>query len=151
MLDDSIFPEPVKSKMTVSDIIDPNEHGNADYSISDIARKNIKNFSYKYKTRSARNDVLAYEIRRSRCQFKTDGIAPCLTAKMGTGGNNVPVIAKHNRRLTENECLRLMGFPKSFIIQKGQQSYKQIGNSVVVPIVDKIAKQIIDRLNGDNQ
>lgn len=48
------------------------------------------------------------------------------------------------RRLTERECARLQGFPESFIIDKvsGSQIYKQLGNSVCVPVIRAIAEQI---------
>lgn len=48
------------------------------------------------------------------------------------------------RRLTERECARLQGFPDDFIINKVSQSqiYKQLGNSVCVPVIRAIAEQI---------
>ena len=48
------------------------------------------------------------------------------------------------RRLTPRECARLMGFPEEFEIPVSDtQAYRQFGNSVVVPVVGKIALQII--------
>ena len=56
-------------------------------------------------------------------------VYPCLTAKMGTGGNNVPMIYELGRKYTVKECLALMGFPKKYKIKaNNQQSYKQVGN-----------------------
>ena len=90
------------------------------------------------------NVILANEIRASRCNFRADGISPCLTAKMGTGGNNVPVYVREMRKLTENECLRIMGFPDWYKIAPNcMHSYKQIGNSVVVTIVSELAKEMV--------
>jgi DNA (cytosine-5)-methyltransferase 1 len=68
---------------------------------------------------------------------------------MGTGGNNVAVVIKQNRRLTERECLRIMGFPDSYKIGKGYQAYKQIGNSVAVPLICKLAERLV-KLCGFN-
>ncbi len=63
---------------------------------------------------------------------------------MGTGGNNVPVLVNQMRKLTTRECLRIQGFPDSFWIEPNKaQSYKQIGNSVSVPVVVGLAKNII--------
>ena len=91
--------------------------------------------------------IIANEIRASKCNFRSDGISPCLTAKMGTGGNNIPVVVKHGRKLTEKECLRIMGFPESYKIRKNNmQSYKQIGNSVVVPVINEIGKAFVEYL-----
>lgn len=124
------------------------------YTISPIAKHNINNFidnyinSPRYKENS-NNIIIANEIRASRCGFRSDGISPCLTAKMGTGGNNVPVYVKQMRKLTEKECLKLMGFPENYKIKKNSShSYKQIGNSVVVPIIQEIATEIIRVLNN---
>ena len=47
------------------------------------------------------------------------------------------------RKLTIRECYRIMGFPDNFkIYEKKPEAYKQIGNSVCVPMVYNIAKQI---------
>jgi len=99
---------------------------------------------YEKFSRKAEGLTIAYGIRPSRCPMRNDGIAPCLTAKMGTGGNNVPVVVDLDRKLTVRECLRLMGFPDSFRIRdNNHQSYKQIGNSVPVPVIEKIGKEVI--------
>ena len=91
--------------------------------------------------------IIANEIRPSRCSFKNDGTIPCFTAKMGTGGNNVPVVVEYNRKLTERECLKLMGFPKNYKIRPNfHQSYKQIGNSVVVTIIEELARKMLEVL-----
>lgn len=54
---------------------------------------------------------------------------------------------KNPRRLTPRECARLMGFPDSFKLPcSDTQSYKQLGNSVVVPCVSHVIKLIIPHL-----
>lgn len=141
---ENIFPLNNKIFSSFDDVIDNNEEY-SDYSCSEICMKNIESFKHKVKDKSSKY-TLAYEIRPSRCQFRSNGISPCLTAKMGTGGNNVPVIVELNRRLTEKECLKLMGFPNNYKIGKGSKAYKQIGNSVVVPILEVIAKNLIELL-----
>jgi len=51
------------------------------------------------------------------------------------------------RKLTTRECLRIQGFPDSFWIEPNKaQSYKQIGNSVSVPVVVGLAKRIVNYL-----
>ena len=119
------------------------------YKISDTCYSNIKKY-VKEKSINVKNDTLAYEVRASRCQFKNDGISPCLTAKMGTGGNNVPIVIKQKRRLTEKECLRIMGYPETYKINKGAQTYKQIGNSVVVPIITLLATEMVKFLKKED-
>ena len=60
---------------------------------------------------------------------------------------------KNPRRLTPRECARLMGFDefrkKDFIIPVSDtQSYKQFGNSVVVPVIEEIAKNMLPYLSS---
>ncbi len=52
------------------------------------------------------------------------------------------------RKLTLKECYRLMGFPEDFkSYPSAGESYKQIGNSVCVPVVEAIAKEILGGFN----
>lgn len=128
----------------ITDILENNVSD--DYKISTICKQNIDSFVEK-KNIKVNEYTLAYEIRPSRCQFANENKSPCLTAKMGTGGNNIPVVVKQNRKLTENECLRIMGYPKNYKMGKGYSSYKQIGNSVVVTVINQFAKIITENLN----
>lgn len=51
------------------------------------------------------------------------------------------------RRLTPRECAKLMGYPPDFIIPVSDtQAYRQFGNSVVVPVVERIAKKVVESL-----
>lgn len=144
-----MFPQECKNlKYTIDDLLEFDV--NSDYNITEIAEKNINTHleTFLESKRYDENHVLiANEIRKSRCNFRSDGISPCLTAKMGTGGNNIPVLVNKNRKLTEKECLRIMGFPSDYKIKKNyMQSYKQIGNSVVVPIIEEIGKNLVKAL-----
>lgn len=141
---DDIFPPEQLLLYSYDDVID-SKNTYEDYSISETCNKNIESYIDKVKDKTSKY-TLAYEIRPSRCQFRANGISPCLTAKMGTGGNNVPVVVELNRKLTEKECLKLMGYPDSYKIGTGAQAYKQIGNSVIVPILEYISKQLVELL-----
>ena len=78
------------------------------------------------------------------------GQRPTLTANMGTGGHNVPIILiKKNkdryRKLTPEECFRFQGYKNKSKLPKNVadgQLYKQAGNSVTVPLIKKIAVNI---------
>lgn len=129
---------------TIDDILE--EQVDDQYKISNIAKNNIDNHIGKFIS-SPRYDkkhkIIATEIRKSKCNFRGDGISPCLTAKMGTGGNNIPVLVEESRKLTERECLRIMGFPENYSVKlNSYQSYKQIGNSVVIPVIKEIAIEL---------
>lgn len=141
------FPEKCELKFLVKDILD--KTNTKEYAVTETCKKNIEKYfadykkTDKYKNRN-KNVILANEIRASRCNFRADGISPCLTAKMGTGGNNVPVYVEEMRKLTEKECLAIMGFPDWYKIAPNcMHSYKQIGNSVVVSIVSELAKEMV--------
>jgi DNA (cytosine-5)-methyltransferase 1 len=144
------FEFPAKSKKTPNLLDFLENKVDHKYEISDKSISNV-NYFIKQKNIKVNEETLAYEIRPSRCQFKLDGIAPTLTAKMGTGGNNVPVLVDKMRKLTERECLNLMGYPKSYKFNKGYQTYKQAGNSVVIPVINLLAKELIRVLNTSNK
>lgn len=58
---------------------------------------------------------------------------------------------KNPRKLTPIECKRLQGFPENFVIPVSDtQSYKQFGNSVSVPVVEAIAKEMVEAMEMSN-
>jgi DNA (cytosine-5)-methyltransferase 1 len=58
---------------------------------------------------------------------------------------------KNPRRLTPREAARLMGFPDSFDIPVSDtQAYRQFGNSVVVPLITRIASEAVKDSFGDS-
>jgi len=71
---------------------------------------------------------------------------PTLQSRIGTGGNNVPLVGV--RRLTPTECERLQGFPDGWTAsQSDTQRYKQMGNAVTVNVIEWIADRIIKFAN----
>lgn len=77
-------------------------------------------------------------------------IARTLSARYHKDGSEI-LIAQDSgripRRLTPRECARLMGYPESFkIVVSDTQAYRQFGNSVVVPVVERIAQSVIEAL-----
>ena len=72
--------------------------------------------------------------------------SPTLQGYMGTGGNNMPMIAQSQvRRLTPVECERLQGFPDDWTAgQSDSTRYKQMGNAVAVPVVEWLIGNICD-------
>lgn len=54
---------------------------------------------------------------------------------------------KNPRKLTPRECARLQGFPENFVIPVSDtQAYRQFGNSVAVPVVEAVAKNMIEAI-----
>ncbi len=97
-----------------------------------------------------KNDIdlenTVYQWRRKYVRANKKGVVPTLTANMGTGGHNVPIIknCKGIRKLTPKECFMLQGFPKSFKLPEIADSrlYQQAGNSVTVPVIARIAEKM---------
>ena len=87
-----------------------------------------------------------YQWRRKYVRENKKGVVPTLTANMGTGGHNVPLIKNGEgiRKLTPKECFLLQGFPDSFKLPDIADSklYHQAGNSVSIPVVERIAKEM---------
>lgn len=104
-------------------------------------------FIYPKLAESVKRKDRVYQYRRVYVRENKNGVSPTLTASMGAGGHNVPIIrdSKGIRKLTPRECARLQGFPESFRFPQtlaDTHLYKQIGNSVTVPVVSKIAENI---------
>lgn len=91
---------------------------------------------------------VVYQWRRKYVRENKSGVFPTLTANMGTGGHNVPIIYQNKiiRKLTPRECFRVQGFDDSFKLPEdvaNSQLYKQAGNSVVVPVIKRISENIL--------
>jgi DNA (cytosine-5)-methyltransferase 1 len=97
-----------------------------------------------------------YQVRRGMYVRKNKSdVCPTLTANMGTGGHNVPLIRDNwgIRKLTPAETLRLQGFPvgKGFKIPERYKGrafadsylYKQAGNAVSVPVIKLLATELL--------
>lgn len=101
-----------------------------------------------------------YQCRRGLYVRKNkSNVCPTLTANMGTGGHNVPLILTDDgiRKLTPSETFKLQGFPvgngyKLPELYKGKkysdaQLYKQAGNAVSVDMITMIATEILKILD----
>ncbi|WP_201790976.1 DNA cytosine methyltransferase [Campylobacter vicugnae] len=77
--------------------------------------------------------------------YSIDGIHPTIPSQESSGRFFIYIPEKDIvRKLTINECYRIMGFPNDFIKDKSlSESYKQIGNSVCVNMIESIAKEIV--------
>ena len=89
-----------------------------------------------------------YQYRRYYVRENKSDCCPTLTANMGSGGHNVPLIKddKGIRKLTPRECFNLQGFPSTYKLPKDlsdSKLYKLAGNAVSVPIVELIANQLL--------
>lgn len=135
------FPEKIKPTNTVIDMLD-----------ADVPDK------YYYEGKSLHAKLVdhvvehgrVYQWRRQYVRENKARVCPTLTANMGTGGNNVPIVldAKGIRKLTPRECFRFQGFPDSYTLPALPDStiYKQAGNSVTVTVIQAIATKMMEAL-----
>lgn len=132
------FPEPVKLTKKITDLLEKNVPEKYYYNGKPLFEK-LKKF--------VKEEGKVYQWRRQYVRENKSGVCPTLTANMGTGGHNVPIIKdkKGIRKLTPLECFRIQGFPKEYILPKISDSslYKQSGNSVSVPVLEAVAKQMM--------
>lgn len=136
------FPEEIPLTVKLTDVIDFSAKVEDKYYYTADKHK-----FYDILVRDMNTRGSIYQFRRSYVRENKSNVAPTLTANMGTGGNNVPMILTDHgiRKLTPRECFDLMGFPKDFIMPEGMAAsnlYKQSGNAVVVPVIRRIAENI---------
>ena len=85
--------------------------------------------------------------------FGPDDVARTLSARYHKDGSEILIKQprKNPRRLTPREAARLMGFPDSFEIPVSDtQAYRQFGNSVVVPLITRIASEAVKNSFGES-
>lgn len=134
------FPEEIPLTKNFDDMINIHEkHDNCYY-------YSMNNNYYNELFRIAKKGYF-YKINEFGLCKKHFRICPTLTASMGNFVSRVPIIKDDFgiRKITPHECLKIQGFPSIFKfhykITLGE-AYKQIGNSVCVPIVYEIACRI---------
>lgn len=138
------YPEPIKLTKTIHDVIDFNDKKDDKYYYNNSKY-------YPELTTVMKSQDTIYQWRRVYCRENKSNVCPTLTANMGTGGHNVPLI-KDNfdiRKLTPEECVGFQGFPEEFEFPSNISNaakYKQAGNSVSVPVVKRVAEKLIEAL-----
>lgn len=152
MCDQFLFPEPIPLTKKLTDVIDYHTQQDEVFYYRDG-----KQPFYNALAETVRSQDTIYQWRRQYVRANKSGVVPTLTANMGTGGHNVPIILTDTgiRKLTPREAFNVMGFPADFVLPANVargQLYKQAGNSVVVPVIYRIAKNIAKVLRGvDNE
>ena len=140
------FPQPQILTKTISDMLDTNSVDDCFYYTKD------KNSFYLILEELITKENTVYQWRRNYVRENKSGLCPTLTASMGTGGNNVPIIKTNKgiRKLIPRECFNFQGFPKTYKLPNIANShlYKQAGNSVSVPVIKMIAESILIAIEG---
>lgn len=130
------------------------------YSIKDCIDEDVSDSKFFYSNKFSHYEELVNEItskntvyqwRRQYVRENKSNVCPTLTANMGTGGHNVPLILTKNgiRKLTPKECINFQGYPEAYSFPSNiadSAKYKQAGNSVVVPLIKKVCKNIVSTI-----
>lgn len=134
------FPEKPQTLRTILEPMPPQK-----YTLTDHLWTYLQNYALKHKEKG---NGFGFGLA------KLDGTTRTLSARYYKDGSEIliPQESQNPRRLTPRECARLMGFPESFqIVCSDTSAYKQFGNSVVVPVVEGIAKQVQHALKNAQQ
>ena len=135
------FPGLGKAPHTLEEILDLNSRVEPRYTLSDKLWDYLQRYAAKH--RAAGNGFGFGKVGRG-------GVARTLSARYYKDGSEILIDQgrKNPRRLTPRECARLMGFPERFQIPVSDtRAYKQFGNSVVVPLVEAVCREVVVALD----
>lgn len=138
------FPKKEQLTRNIHDIINIEEEQEKRYYYDETSQY------YPMLSEEIKSKDTVYQLRRIYVRENKSNVCPTLTANMGTGGHNVPLILDNYgiRKLTPRECFAFQGF-EDIKIPKGMSNgrlYKQAGNSVTVPVVERIARNMLKAL-----
>lgn len=136
-----VFPTPPNKNVRIGDILE--ENVDFKYTLSDKLWAYLQNYAKKHKEKG---NGFGYGL------VSLDSIARTLSARYYKDGSEILIPQGEEcnpRRLTPRECARLMGYPDSYRLDQVSdvQAYRQCGNSVVVPLITAVAKQIIKTID----
>lgn len=135
------FPEPIPLTNTIHNILEKGKQADNLY-----YKKDHQYYPELEKTMTSKDTI--YQWRRVYVRENKSQLCPTLTANMGTGGHNVPLILDDYgiRKLTPKECFAFQGYPMDKYIMPNianSKLYMQAGNSVTTPLIERISKEII--------
>ena len=139
-----LYPESLKMKTAVGDILDPVV--DLKYTISD---KLWDGHQRRKKENEASGKGFGFGLFNS-----SDSYTNTLSARYYKDGSEILIDQgpdMNPRKLTPIECRRLQGFPEKFIIPVSDtQAYKQFGNSVSVPVIRAVARNLVKEMQRLN-
>ncbi len=137
------FPSEIKLTKTIHDILEKGKQADNLY-----YQKDHQYYPELEKAMVSKDTV--YQWRRVYARENKSNVCPTLTANMGTGGHNVPLIKDDYgiRKLTPKECFLFQGYPENYILPNLANSklYMQAGNSVTTTLIERISNEIINVL-----
>ncbi|MBO7466580.1 MAG: DNA (cytosine-5-)-methyltransferase [Bacteroidaceae bacterium] len=130
------FPEQKEPSMTIGQILEPSV--DKKYTLSDNLWRYLQDYSMK---QQMKGNGFGYGL------VDLNGITRTLSARYYKDGSEILIPQGEGinpRRLTPRECARLMGYPDNYILSavSDVQAYRQCGNSVVVPLITAVSKNL---------
>lgn len=132
------FPKLPEPSHTVNEILDQNP--DSKYTLTENLWKYLQNYAIKHK---AKGNGFGFGL------VDLNGITRTISARYYKDGSEalIPQTGNRPRRLTPRECARLQGYPDTFIYPvSDMQAYKQFGNSVTVPLIQAVGKEVVKTL-----
>jgi len=133
------FPEKIRLNKTIHDILEKGKQEERYY-----YPKDHQYYPELKKAMTSKDTV--YQWRRVYVRENKSNVCPTLTANMGTGGHNVPLIKDNYgiRKLTPRECFSFQGYPQNYVLPNlaNGKLYMQAGNSVTTTLIERIANEI---------
>ena len=137
------FPKPPNTELAIREILQ--KRVDSKYTLSD----KLWNYLQEYKKKhQAKGNGFGFGLT------DLNGVSRTLSARYYKDGAEIliPQRGKNPRRLTPRECARIQGFPDKFIIPvSNNQAYKQFGNSVAMPLIQAVGKNIAKELLKINE
>lgn len=145
------FPDPIPLTKTIKDIIDFDSRVDEKYYYTP---GKYKGDLFERLDAEMDDPNTVYQWRRVYVRKNQSNVVPTLTANMGEGGHNVPLVRVPSgiRKLTPKECFNAQGFPSDFKLPDtltDAKLYKQAGNSVCVAVIHRIAEKIVEALQAE--
>lgn len=139
--EDFNFPAPVELTNTIHNLLEQGKQDEKFY-----YKKDHQYYPELEKTMLKKDTV--YQWRRVYVRENKSNVCPTLTANMGSGGHNVPLIKDSFgiRKLTPKECFAFQGYPMDkYILPQLANSklYMQAGNSVTTSLIERISEEIV--------
>jgi DNA (cytosine-5)-methyltransferase 1 len=137
------FPKLPEPTAKIKDILESKVE--TKYTLSDKLWNYLKDYAAKHK---AKGNGFGFGMT------DLNGISRTISARYYKDGSEIliPQDGLNPRRLTPRECARLQGFPDNFIIPvSDNQGYRQFGNSVTVPLIQAVGKELVNSILAKNE
>ncbi|MGI8908113.1 MAG: DNA (cytosine-5-)-methyltransferase [Candidatus Sumerlaeaceae bacterium] len=134
------FPTPPETLPKLKDILEKTP--DPKYTLSDHLWTYLQNYAAKH---AAAGNGFGFGLA------DLDGSTRTLSARYHKDGSEILIPQgknKNPRRLTPDECKRLMGYPDRLkVMVSDTQAYRQFGNSVVPAVVEAVGRQVLKTIN----